>query len=96
MRGLRTISAILRAAAGFDAEETRLLDVSDIVKMPMNAIRQRDEIKQRQIVDSDDFIGGPIVPKKLAGFWMSHMLLPMAGELPDMIVAAGSRLTSLS
>jgi len=62
----------------------------------MNAIRQRDEIKQRQIVDSDDFIGGPIVPKKLAGFWMSHMLLPMAGELPDMIVAAGSRLTSLS
>jgi hypothetical protein len=68
MRGLRTIGAILRAAAGFDAEEARLLDVADVVKMPVNAVRLCDQIEQRQIVYRDNLIRGPIVPKGRAGF----------------------------
>ena len=68
MRGLRAIGAILRAAAGLDAEEARLLDVADIVKMPMNAVRLCDQIEQRQIVNCDDLVRGPIVPEELAGF----------------------------
>jgi hypothetical protein len=48
--------------------------------MPMHAICARDEIEQGQIMDSDDVIDGPIMPKKLAGFRMSHMLFPMAGR----------------
>ena len=68
MRALRAIGAIFRAAAGLDAEEARLLDIADIVKMPVNAVRLGDQIEQRQIVNCDDFIDRPIVPEERAGF----------------------------
>ncbi len=68
MRGLRTIGAVLRAAAGLDAEEARLLDVADLVKMAVNAVRLGDQIKESQIVDRDDLVRGPIVPKEGTGF----------------------------
>jgi hypothetical protein len=41
-RGLRAIGAILRAAASLYAEEARFLDVADIVKEAMNAVRLGD------------------------------------------------------
>jgi hypothetical protein len=36
--------------------------------MPVNAVRLGDQIEQRQIVNCDYLIRGPIVPEKLAGF----------------------------
>jgi hypothetical protein len=71
---LRAIAAILRAAAGLDAEKARLLDIADIVKMLVNAVRLGDQIEHRQIVNCDNLIRGPIVTKERAGISMCHIV----------------------
>jgi hypothetical protein len=38
----------------------------------VNAVCLGDQIEQRQIVNCDNLIRGPIVPEELAGFWMCH------------------------
>ena len=85
MRGLRAIGAILRAAAGLDAEEARLLNIADIVEMPMNAVRPCDQIEEGQIVNRDNLIRGPIVSKERAGFWMRHAVRFRGSQRPRAI-----------
>jgi hypothetical protein len=95
MRGLWTIAAILWASTRLDAEQTRLLNIAHIVKMAVNAIGPRDEIEQRQIVDRDDFLDGPIMPEKPVRFRMGHRLLPVE-RVPELIFIATNSLTRTS
>ena len=92
MRGLWTIGAIFWASAGFNAEKTRLLDIADCVNIPVKAVRPRDQVEQRQIVNRNDFIGGPIMAKKLAGFCMGHLSIPMVPRGGRKLALANRRL----
>jgi hypothetical protein len=61
MRRLRAIAAVFRAAAGLNAEQARLLNVVDVMKLAMDAIRPGDQLEKRQIVDGDDLVASPIM-----------------------------------
>jgi hypothetical protein len=67
------------------------LDVADVVKKPVNAVRLCDQIEQRQIVYRDNLIRRPIVPDELAGVSMCHAVRFRGFELllPILFFAAG-------
>jgi hypothetical protein len=68
------------------------LNIADVVKMPVNAVRLRDQIEEGQIVNRDDLIRGPIVSKERAGFWMRHAVRFRDSQRPraNLLFAVGS------
>ena len=61
VRGLRTVGAILRAAAGLDAEEHTALHLVGAVVGTLSLLRSEDQIGQRRGVDRFDLVDSPIV-----------------------------------
>ena len=62
MRRLRAVGAILRAAAGLDAEQHAALHFIRTMVLAMNELGSKNQIQERSRVDGLNFIEGPIVP----------------------------------
>ena len=63
-RRLRTVRAILGAAAGFDAEQHAALHFVGSMMRAMDLRRAEHQIGERRGVDSFDFLDGPVVPER--------------------------------
>ena len=48
---LGAVAAVLRTAAGLDAQEGTALDVRDVVMGAMHLGRPKDQLRQRQMID---------------------------------------------
>src|SRR5580692_3632308 len=64
MRALRAVAAVLRTAAGLDAEQARGLDVVGIEVAAMNALRAKHQIREGKIVKRPRFRTRPVVPDR--------------------------------
>ena len=64
---LRAIAAILRAAAGLDAEQACDLDAVGIEVSSVDALRPEDEIRERQIVERFCLRPRPVVARLIGG-----------------------------
>jgi hypothetical protein len=59
MRGLRTVRAVLRAAAGLDRQQRRQLDSGGIEVLAMNLLRTEDQVAERQLEQLEHRGRGP-------------------------------------
>ena len=56
VRALRAVGAVLRAAAGLDAEQRAELHLVGGVMLAVDALRAKEQLRQRQIVNGADFL----------------------------------------
>ena len=70
MRALRTVAAILRAAAGLDAEQACGLDVIGIEIAAMDGLRLKKQIREREIIECLGFEPRPIVARARTETWV--------------------------
>ncbi len=68
MRALRAVAAILRTAAGLDAQQARGLDVIGIEIAAVNALRLKNQIGERQIVKRLCFSARPVASQRIRGY----------------------------
>src|SRR6516225_6463333 len=61
MRALRAIGAIFRATAGFDRQQRRNLHLGWIEILPMDALRAKEQVGERQVEQHADLGPRPIV-----------------------------------
>ena len=62
MRALRTVGAVLGAAAGLDRKQRRDLNFVRVEVSPMDALRAEYQLRKRQIEQRAHFLATPIVP----------------------------------
>src|SRR5262249_60663621 len=63
-RALSAVGAVLRAAAGLDAQQGTALDVPEVVVSPVDLGGPRDQLQQRLLVDGLQFVD------RLHGGWV--------------------------
>ena len=81
VRRLRAVGAVLRTAAGLDAEQHAALHLVGAMVSAMHGLRAEDEIRQRRRIDRFDLGDGPVVAD--VGRRSGHKfasLSPTAGE----------------
>jgi hypothetical protein len=67
MRTLRTILAVLRAAAGLDRQQPALLHLVGVEMFAMNLLRLEQEIVEGQREQRDDLALSPVVAQPVIG-----------------------------